>query len=140
MDLKSVMTPNPATCTPQTPLREVARLMVQFDCGQIPVVDESQKPVGVVTDRDIAVRIVAEGRDPASAVASDCMSTPVTTIREDGSLNEACDLMESSQIRRLLVVDAQGRVCGIIAQADLALSGRDRKTAEVVKQVSEPLH
>lgn len=140
MDVKSVMTPNPVTCSEQTPLREVARLMAQNDCGQIPVVDERGVPVGVITDRDIAIRAVADGRDPASCTAGMCMSSPVTTLSVDSDLGEACDLMESAQIRRLLLVDGDGRLVGILAQADIALSGRDRKTAEMVRQVSEPLH
>lgn len=140
MDVKSVMTPNPVTCTEQTPLRDVARLMAQNDCGQIPVIDARGMPVGVVTDRDITVRVVADGRDPASCTAGTCMSSPVTTMSVEGDLSEACDLMESAQIRRLLLVDSEGRLAGILAQADIALSGRDRKTAEMVRQVSEPLH
>ena len=140
MDVRSVMTANPACCTADTPLREVARMMVDNDCGQIPVVDAANAPIGVVTDRDIAVRIVAEGRDPKSACASDCMTTPVTTISADSSLAECCETMEREQVRRVPVVTAQGSLCGIVSLADVALSGRDQKTVEVVKQVSEPTH
>lgn len=135
--LSSVMTANPACCKGDTPLREVARMMVENDCGQIPVV-ESGKPVGVVTDRDIAVRMVAEGRETGSACASDCMTSPVTTVPRNGSLADCCIAMEQNQIRRVVVVDDAGAVCGIVAQADVARTGRDEKTAEVVKQVSEP--
>ena len=140
MDVKSVMTANPACCTADTPLRDVARMMVDNDCGQIPVVDAANAPIGVVTDRDIAVRIVAEGRDPASCCASDCMTSPVTTIGADSSLAECCERMETSQVRRVPVVAADGSLCGIVSLADVALSGRDQKIAEVVKHVSEPSH
>ncbi len=138
MDIKSVMTGNPVCCSAETPLRDVARMMVDNDCGQIPVVNAANAPVGVVTDRDIVVRIIAEGRDPASACAGDCMTTPVTTVRVDSSLTECCETMEREQVRRVPVVAADGSLCGIVSLADVALAGRDQKTAEVVKQVSEP--
>ena len=140
MDVRSVMTPNPATCTADTPLRDVARMMVDNDCGQIPVVNASNAPIGVVTDRDIAVRIVAEGRDPASACASDCMTTPVTTVKADSSMADCCDTMEREQVRRLPVVDADGSLCGIVSLADVAMSSASKQVAEVVKQVSDPAH
>lgn len=135
--LSSVMTANPACCSGDTTLREVARMMAENDCGEIPVV-ESGRPVGVVTDRDIAVRAVAEGRDTNSTRASDCMTTPVTTVPQGGSLADCCEAMERDQIRRVVVVDDAGAVCGIVAQADIARTGRDQKTAEVVREVSAP--
>ena len=138
MDIRSVMTTNPATCGRDATLQDVARLMKQNDCGEIPIVDEDRRPLGVITDRDIAVRAVAEGTDPRSASAADYMTAPVATVREDGSLDDCCRLMEQNQIRRVLVVDRQGGIAGIVAQADIALSGRDSTTAEVVKQVSNP--
>jgi CBS domain-containing protein len=138
MNVSSVMTPNPACCTASTPLREVARMMLDNDCGQIPVVDESQRPIGVVTDRDIAVRMVAEGRDTNQATAADAMSMPVRTVTSDTSLKDAVCLMEADQIRRVPVVDADGKLAGIVAIADLALAGKQEATAEVVREVSEP--
>ncbi|MDQ3511414.1 MAG: CBS domain-containing protein [Pseudomonadota bacterium] len=140
--LSTVMTANPAVCTPQTPLREVAQMMKRNDCGEIPVVDseQSHKPVGVVTDRDITVRIVAEGIDIANACAADAMTSPVTTIRQDATLDDVCTLMEQEQIRRVVVVDERGNVSGIVAQADIARAGRDHETAELVREVSEPNH
>lgn len=140
MDVRSVMTPNPACCSADTPLRDVARMMVDNDCGQIPVVNASNAPIGVVTDRDIAVRIVAEGRDVTSACAADCMTTPVTTVSADSSMADCCDTMEREQVRRLPVVDADGSLCGIVSLADVALSSTAKKVAEVVKQVSDPIH
>ena len=139
MDVRSVMTATPAFCTTDTPLRDVSRMMADNDCGLIPVVDATNAPIGVVTDRDIAVRIVAQGRDANSARAADCMSTPVTTVTEDSGLTECCEAMETQQVRRVPVVDAGGKLCGIVSLADVALSsGRDQKIAEVVKHVSEP--
>lgn len=136
--LNTLMTANPTCCTADTPLRDVARMMVDNDCGQIPVVDshESGQPVGVVTDRDIVVRMVAEGRDTTSACASDCMTSPVTTIARDASLADCCAAMEHNRVRRVVVVDDTGKVCGIVAQADVARSGRDQETADMVKEVS----
>ncbi|MDQ3286788.1 MAG: CBS domain-containing protein [Pseudomonadota bacterium] len=140
--LSTVMTSDPAVCTPQTPLRDVARMMSRNDCGEIPVVEseQSRKPVGVVTDRDITIRVVAEGRDITSAVASDAMTSPVTTVRQDADFDEVCDLMEKEQIRRIVVVDNRGDVCGIVAQADIARTGREDETADLVREVSEPNH
>ncbi|GAB3096439.1 CBS domain-containing protein [Lysobacter terrae] len=139
MNVESVMTPNPASCMANTPLRDVARMMLDHDCGQIPVVDESQRPIGVVTDRDIAVRIVAEGRDGNTATAGDAMSSPVRTVTMDTSLADCVCAMEADQIRRVPVVDASGKLAGIVAIADLALAGKQEATAEVVKEVSAPL-
>ena len=138
MTVVSVMTPNPACCTTSTPLRDVARMMRDHDCGQIPVVDESQRPVGVVTDRDIAVRVVAEGRDAHAATAGDAMSKPVRTVTTETSLTDCVCLMEAEQVRRVPVVDAEGKLAGIVSIADLALAGKREATAEVVREVSEP--
>jgi CBS domain-containing protein len=138
MELNTVMTANPACCGRDTPLQEVAKLMLDNDCGLIPVVDDQRQLLGVVTDRDIATRAVAGGKDTASCSAGECMSTPVKSVAVDSTLADCCAAMESGQVRRVPVVDAQGRVCGIVSQADVALSGRDEKTAEVVRQVSKP--
>jgi CBS domain-containing protein len=138
MDIRSVMTADPACCNAGATLQEAARMMRENDCGQIPVVDEANKPLGVITDRDIAVRAVADGADAATATVSDYMTSPVTTIREAASLEDCAQLMGNNQIRRVVVVDQQGCLAGIVAQADIARTGRDAKTAEVVKEVSEP--
>jgi len=138
MDIRSVMTANPTTCSPDATLRQVAQLMKQNDCGQIPVVGQDRQPVGVITDRDIAVRAVAEGSDIATATAADYMTSPATTVTDKSSLGDVAQLMERQQIRRVVVVDDTGCVAGIVAQADIALAGRDGQTAEVVKQISEP--
>ena len=137
MDIRSVMTADPACCNAGATLQEAARMMRENDCGQIPVVDEANKPLGVITDRDIAIRAVADGVDGSSTVA-DYMTAPATTIREGASLEDCARLMGDNQIRRVVVVDDQGCLAGIVAQADIALTGRDAKTAEVVKEVSEP--
>jgi CBS domain-containing protein len=138
MKVSEVMTKDPACCTPETGLKEVARLMVEHDCGEIPVVDgqRTMRPVGVVTDRDIVVRCVAEGKNPLEAEAGDVMSSPVVTVTPDMTLEEVADLMEEHQLRRVPVVDEAGAVCGIVAQADIAHHASAREVAEVVREVS----
>ena len=138
MNVQSIMTPDPACCTASTPLRDVARMMVDHDCGQIPVVDEAQRPIGVVTDRDIAVRVVAEGRDANEATAGDAMSSPARTVSADTSLKDCLCVMEADQIRRVPVTDASGKLVGMVSLADIALANKPQATAELVREVSEP--
>ena len=138
MELNTVMTANPACCGRETSLQEVARMMADNDCGMIPVVDQQGMPVGTITDRDIATRAVAKGADMGSCCAGDYMSAPVRTVAMDSSLADCCAAMESAQLRRMPVVDAQGRVVGVVAQADVALNGNDKVTGEIVQQVSKP--
>src|SRR5216684_6375247 len=123
MQVKEVMTSDPACCTADTPLPEVARMMIENDCGEIPVVENqaSQLPIGVVTDRDIVCRTVANGINPVELAAADCMSKPIVTVTSDTSLEECCRIMEENLIRRVPVVDERGSCCGIIALADIAL-------------------
>jgi CBS domain-containing protein len=132
------MSDNPVCCRPTTSLVDVARMMVEQDCGEIPVCDAAGRPIGVVTDRDIACRFVAKGKDPTKATAQDCMSMPVITVRPESSLQEVAELMEQYQVRRLPVVDDAGITCGIVAQADLARKAPRSTSAEVVSKVSEP--
>src|SRR5204863_5057482 len=103
---KEIMTPAPQCCSAETTLNEVANLMVQADCGEIPVTDASNRLVGVITDRDIVCRVVAKGKDPASMCASDVMTQPVVCVNEDTSLQDVLAVMEENQIRRVPVVDA----------------------------------
>ena len=140
MQVKEVMTANPACCTPDTPLPEVARMMVDNDCGEIPVVEnkESRIPVGVVTDRDIVCRTVAKDKNPLELTAADCMSTSIVTVTPDTPVEECCRIMEEKQIRRVPVVDANGACCGIVALADLAREAKSGVAGDVVKEVSEP--
>lgn len=136
---RDIMTKDPAFCTPDTDLKSVAQMMCQHDCGEIPVVDspESRKPIGVITDRDITCRTLGQGRDPFDLKASDCMSSPPVTVKEDASLDDCCRLLEEHQIRRIPVVDDSGRLCGIVAQADIALKAPPGRVQHVVRQVSQ---
>lgn len=137
-EIDSVMTANPCCCRKDTSLRDVAQMMIDNDCGMIPVVDADGKPVGAVTDRDIATRIVACGKDATTACACDAMSSPVKTVVAGSSLHNATCMMEAEKIRRLIVVDGEGKLAGVAAIADLALAGKDEATAAVVKEISEP--
>jgi len=138
--VKDVMTPNPVCGVPGTPLQEVAVMLLENDCGAIPVVEskDTGRPVGIVTDRDIALRAVAAGKNALDLRAVDCMTTPCKTVSQDMSLEECVAMMEGNKVRRMVVVDDSGAVCGIVSQADLALKGDEQKVAEVVRSVSEP--
>jgi CBS domain-containing protein len=133
---RDVMTPKPACCTPRTTLDEIAKLMIENDCGEIPVVDSSDQVVGVVTDRDIVCRAVAEGKNPLAHTAESCMSQPAVTVRADAPLDDVVSIMEKHQIRRVPVVDGDGGCTGIIAQADIARTSREREVAHLVREVS----
>jgi CBS domain-containing protein len=94
-------------------------------------------PVGMITDRDITCRVVAKGQNPLDLTAQDAMTTTVVSVTPETSIEDCCDLMEESQIRRVAVVDANGACCGIVAQADVANNASGSKTAEVVQEVSK---
>jgi CBS domain-containing protein len=133
---RAVMTPDPACCTAETTLDQVAQLMVTHDCGEIPVVDGNNHLIGVITDRDIVCRVVAAGKDPAAQTAQDAMTRPAVTVRSDAPLDEVMSTMEEHQIRRVPVVDADGCCTGIIAQADIAEAAGERQVGELVREVS----
>lgn len=138
MKVNEIMTSEPTCCTPETSLQDVAKMMADENCGCLPVVEnkENMRPVGTITDRDICCRTVAVGRNPLEMTAGDCMSSPVVTIAKDASIDECCSVMEEKQVRRLPVVDEAGGCCGMIAQADIALSAPERQSGDLVKEVS----
>jgi CBS domain-containing protein len=138
MKIKEIMSSPVAYCMLDTPLREVALMMAECQCGEIPVCDDARKPIGVVTDRDIVCRLVARGDNPLEFTAVDCMSQPVIRVAAHASLEEGARLMEQYRVRRLPVVDANGVCCGIVAQADLATCAPRHLTAAVVAEVSKP--
>jgi len=140
MEVREIMTREPACCTPETKLQDVARMMVDQDCGGIPVVESksSRKPIGVVTDRDITTRAVATGKNPAELAARDCMSTSVVTVTPETEVESCCQLLEKHQVRRVPVVDQRGQLCGMVSQADIAKHASGRDTAEVVRSISQP--
>jgi CBS domain-containing protein len=140
MTARDLMTSNPACCTMDTPLNDVARMMVGCDCGEIPVVErqDMKKPLGVVTDRDIVCRVVAEGKNPLTMNAGSAMTSPAVTARENDDIDEIKRVMETHQIRRVPVVDENGEICGIVSLADIARRDSKKEIGEVVREVSAP--
>jgi CBS domain-containing protein len=139
MNAEQIMTPQPVVATPDVPLQEIAELMVEYDCGEIPIVDtrETMQPIGVVTDRDITCRVVARGINPLVLTAKDCMSSPCLTIERMTDVGECCRLMEEHQVRRVLVVNRAGQLCGIISQADIAEFAGEQDAMGLVREVSQ---
>lgn len=133
---RDFMTADPACCRPHTALDQVAKMMVQYDCGEIPVLDQADRPIGVVTDRDIVRRVIAEGKNPMAYAAETCMSTSVVTMRADAPIADVVSTMQQHQIRRVPIVDDKGCCIGIISQADVASVARTGQVAELVREVS----
>jgi CBS domain-containing protein len=135
-----VMTKNPVCCLPTNMVAKAAELMKSENIGSIPVIENEQteKLVGIVTDRDLALRIVAEGRDAKSTKIEVVMTRKVVTCRADDDLQKALDAMAEHQLRRIPVVDNDNKILGIIAQADVATRvDQPEKTAEVVREISK---
>ncbi|MCU1288036.1 MAG: hypothetical protein JWN60_265 [Acidobacteria bacterium] len=139
MKVKEIMTPNPACATTKTNLQQVARMMVDNDCGCIPIVDgeTTKRPIGMLTDRDITVRTVAEGKNPLDLTAGEVMTEDVITVTPEMTVEDCGNLMETKQIRRVAVIDTSGACVGMVAQADIALKGNARQAAEIVQEVSK---
>ena len=139
---KTIMTPSPCCCSSTDSIADVARLMRDNDCGAVPVMDDG-RIVGIVTDRDLAVRALAEGKDGGARVG-DVMTGSPSCCGPDDDLRKVEKIMTDHQIRRVPVVDANGACIGIIAQADLARAASDgqrvseREIAIVVEAISEP--
>lgn len=139
MEVRKIMTKNPACCTPDSTIQEVAHMMEMYDCGCIPVVEDhkTNKPIGTITDRDIAIRTLATGGNPADMKASDIMTTDIATVTPETTVEQCRDEMEERQIRRILVVDKTGRCVGIVAQADVVQNETNpQQTAEFIRDIS----
>ena len=137
---REVMTRNPVCAVPEDSVANVARLMKENDIGPVPIVDnqESKQLVGIVTDRDLAIHVVAEGRDPQTTPVREVMTTSLVTCRDNDDIETALDAMSTNQLRRIPVVDDNNMLLGIIAQADIATRmDEPEKTGEVVKDISE---
>ena len=133
--VRELMTANPTTCEPSTTVVDAARVMASEDVGPVPIVDGGRL-VGIVTDRDIVVRVIAEGQDPSSATIGDIASSDLVTVAAETDLEEAERLMAQHQVRRLPVVEGD-RLVGIVAQADIARALDEERTGEVVQQISQ---
>jgi CBS domain-containing protein len=134
--VQDVMSTDPRAVDAGKPVAEAAKLMKDEDVGLAPVV-EGDRLVGTLTDRDIAVRVVAEGRDPGSTPVGEVASKNVVTVEPAQNLDEALSLMAQHQIRRLPVVEEGGRLVGVVAQADVARSAGHSDTGELVEKISQ---
>jgi CBS domain-containing protein len=130
------MSSNPRTVEPGATVVEAARVMKEADTGIVPVV-EGDRIVGTVTDRDVAIRVVAEGKDPQSTTVGEVASKDVVTVEPQQGLDEALRLMAKHQVRRLPVVEDDGTLVGIVSQADVAREASDEQTGEVVEEISK---
>lgn len=140
MTCAELMTPSPTCCQPQHTIVEVAEIMKREDVGLVPVTEEpSNKLIGVLTDRDIVMKVVADGRDPRATAVSEVMTTDPIACQEHDSIETVMQQMASHQVRRIPIVDNDGAIVGIVAQADIATRlANPRETGEVVQAISEP--
>jgi CBS domain-containing protein len=140
MKVQDIMTGEPRTLTPNSSVREAAQLMKEIDAGVIPVVESgsSKKLLGVVTDRDIAIRVVAEGKN-ADCCVSDVMSGGnLSTASPTDDVDRVMETMSREQVRRIPIVDERGSLVGIVAQADIMRKANDKKAQKTVESISQP--
>ena len=139
MRIQDVVTAEVSFVRPDTPILEIARKMRDGDIGATPVV-EDERLIGMVTDRDVVVRIIAEGGDIRTKTARDAMSPGILYCFVDESVEAVLENMGDQQIRRLPVVDRQKRLVGVVSLGDLALSGKRKAAGEALQEISEPSH
>jgi CBS domain-containing protein len=137
MKVSEIMTREVETVTPDTTLQEAAKLMARVDAGALPIL-ENDRLSGIITDRDIAVRAVGEGRDPATTKVRDIMSAQVRHVAEDDNVEQVADLMAELQVRRLPVVNRERRVVGIVSLGDIAREKKPRTAGEALQGISRP--
>jgi CBS domain-containing protein len=139
MRIQDVMTADVSFVRPDTPILEIARKMRDGDIGSTPVV-EDERLVGMVTDRDVVVRVIAEGGDVRTKTARDAMSPGILYCLVDDSVEAVLENMGDQQIRRLPVIDRQKRLVGVVSLGDLALSGKRKAAGEALQEISQPSH
>lgn len=136
-NIRDVMTPNPECVSETDSIRDVARIMKNQDTGVVPVVD-GKKIIGLITDRDIVVRGLAEGKNLENVRVNELMTKSVRSVREDATVNEALELMSNSEIRRVAVVNSNDELVGIVSLGDIAAQGnQDGKVGKAVEEISE---
>ena len=140
MKAQEIMTRNPRVVTPETTVREAAKLMESENVGMIPVVRSagSKSVVGIVTDRDIAIRHVAAGHSSSDCPVSEAMSSNPKTCKATDSVDDVMKVMGKEQVRRIPIVDERGDLVGIVAQADIAREADDKKAERTIEKISEP--
>jgi CBS domain-containing protein len=134
--IRDVMTPNPECVSEKDSLLQVARIMRDQDTGVVPVVD-GKKVVGLVTDRDIVVRAIADGKDINNIRVNEVMTKSVRSVKEDSTVDEVLGLMGNAEIRRVPVVNTSNEIVGIVSIGDLAATNRDGKVGQTVENISE---
>jgi CBS domain-containing protein len=137
--ITDVMTPIPQCCTPDDSIIEVARVMEQHDVGVVPIIEsqDTRRVVGVITDRDIVLRVVAQGRDPNEIVSvRDFMTDEIVSVRPEADILHAEECMKEHQIRRVLVVDENGCIVGIVTMADLARATGETQLGDTEKAIT----
>ena len=136
--ISEVMTDRPRAVTADTTIREAARLMGEEDVGALPIVGDATRLVGIVTDRDIAVRAIGRGVDPDRTSVAEIASSEVYVLSPDDDLDEALQTMARAQVRRIPVVVRENELVGMVSQADIARAGKDKNIGEVVEAISRP--
>lgn len=140
MKVNDIMTPNPECCTPDDSLIDCAKVMEKIDVGFVPVVEsrDTRRAIGVVTDRDIVVRAIAQGKDPRQTTIKDVMTDDLICIKPEEDASRAKELMEENQVRRVVVCDEQGSVIGVLSLADEARALSEHEVGETTKSISQP--
>lgn len=141
MKANEIMTSQPVCVTPETPIQEAAQLMKDQNVGMLPVVqtEGSKQLIGVITDRDITIRHVAEGHTSTDCPVSEAMTDSVTTAGPDSDVDDVMEIMGREQVRRIPIVDERGELVGVVAQADVVLHAKDdRKAEQTIEEISQP--
>ncbi|MDB5050453.1 MAG: putative signal-transduction protein containing cAMP-binding and domain [Fibrobacteres bacterium] len=140
MKVSDIMTSDPACGVGENSLVEIAKLMKDCDCGALPILENeaNRKPAGMITDRDIVIRALAEGKDPFLTQAEECMTPSVISVRPDDDIDECIRLMEKNKVRRIIVVDSKGAVAGLVTQGQIALATGKAVAGEVLQEISRP--
>jgi CBS domain-containing protein len=142
MTCAEIMSRSPSYCTAADPAVRAAKLMKREDVGSVPVLasNTDRRVIGIVTDRDLALRLVAERKHPETNPVSEIMTRNPATCHEGDDVHEALQIMSRQQVRRIPIVDEQGQLCGIVSQADIARHVDQRETGEVLEDISQPGH
>lgn len=136
--IRDVMTPNPTVVRDSDSIRDVARIMKDQDTGVVPVCDDGRKIIGLVTDRDIVVRLIADGKDPLNARVNDVMTKSVRKVHEDATVDDVLSLMSNSEVRRVPVVNKNDELVGIVSIGDISTENRERgKVGDAIGDISE---
>jgi CBS domain-containing protein len=139
MKVREVMSPNPVCCVPHNSAQQVAKILCEHNVGSIPVIEneQSRKLIGIITDRDLCCSVIVGGLDPMSTAIANFMTLSPVSCRDGDNLDECERAMQEHQIRRIPVVDGEGRCIGIVSQADLALKEKPEKVSKTLAEISK---